>query len=395
MKRITALADCNNFFVSCELLRNPSLKGRPVCVLSNCDGCIISRSNEAKQIGIKMGMPLFVAKKEFPDAVYLSGNLQYYHEISKKIQKALREFSPKIEVYSIDEAFLDVTNLYKTYGIKGYSELGEMLHQFLYKNTGIPVSVGIANSKILCKIAADKAKCGQNHYYISFENIEEEISDYKIEDIWGIGRNTLALLRSRGIYTAGDILKMDKEFFQHYMGKRGLELKFGLAGEDVLPVNSKESKPKSIQKTSSFEKFTNSKEFLKKEILLHLHNACRKMRKYGLLTTQITVMLRTKDFKILYASEIVENATGSELLLNKKVINLFEQIYTRDNLYRSTGVYASGLKDEEARQLSLFENTAKFEKIARLWDKIESRYGRGVFSIGDCRNLINLTQRKV
>lgn len=276
----------------------------------------------------------------------------------------------------------------KVYGAGGYLELADMLYSLLFEKTGIAVSIGIANSKVLCKIAADKAKHGNSRYFIPFDSIEEEISDYCIDRIWGVGRNTVSFLKSQGIYTAGDILKRDKAFFEHFMGKRGLELKFGLEGEYVMPIRVEDSKPKSIQKTSSFFKSTNDKDFLKKSILEHLHNACRKMRKYRLCATEITVMLRTKDFRILTAGDIVEAPTNAEYLLNRKVISLFNQIYSPNILCRSAGVYVGGFRDEEAKQLLLFNDTSKFEQISRIWDKIEERYGRGIFSVGDCRNLI-------
>lgn len=389
MKKITALADCNNFFVSCEILKDPSLKGKAVCVLSNCDGCVVSRSNEAKKLGVPMGMPLFMLKEKFPDVIYLSGDLKYYHQISKRVKKILNDFSPHVEHCSIDEAFLDVTGLDKTYGVNGYEELAEKLHKLLLEQTGVPVSIGIANSKILCKIATDKAKHGNFYYYIPEEKIVEEIEDFNIEKIWGVGKNTASLLKSKGIFTAGDVLKKDKEFFEHFMGKRGLELRFGLAGEDTMPVCDKATKPKSIQKTSSFMQSTNDREYLKSCILEHLHNACRKMRGYGLLTTEITVMLRTKDFRIISATDTVENPTSAEYLLNQKAKELFKQIYSPNVMYRSSGVYVGGFKDEETKQLQLFNSTEKFEKISKIWDKIEERHGRGVFTVGDCRNLTN------
>lgn len=393
MKKITALADCNNFFVSCEILKNPTLKGKPVCVLSNCDGCVVSRSNEAKKLGVQMGMPLFMLKKEYPDVIYLSGDLKYYHGISKRVRKVLMDFAPHVEPCSIDEAFLDVTGLDKFYGVNGYEELAEKLHKLLLEQTGVPVSVGIAESKILCKIATDKAKHDKFYYFISHEKIREEINDFKVEKIWGVGKNTASLLRSKGIYTAGDILDKEKEFFEHFMGKRGLELKFGLEGEDTMPVCDKETKPKSIQKTSSFMQCTNDKEFLKSSILEHLHNACRKMRAYGLLSTEITVMLRMKDFKIVSATDVVENPTNAEYLLNQKATELFKQIYSANIMYRSSGVYVGGFKDEDAKQLQLFNSTEKFEKISKIWDKIEEKHGRGVFTVGDCRNLTNSTTK--
>ncbi len=383
MEKVLALADCNNFFVSCEILKNPSLKGKPVCVLSNCDGCVVSRSAEAKQIGITMGMPLFMAKREFPDAIFLSGDLKTYREISKRIQKVLYNFAPDIEVCSIDEAFIDVTNLYKLYNVDGYDELAEFLHKKLLQEVGVPVSVGISTSKILCKVATDKAKKGNFHYYLPKNEIGANVDEYPVEKIWGVGKNTVSLLKSHGIYTAGDILRRDKEFFSHYMGKRGMELKLGVSGENSLPLSTKKEKPKSIQKTASFRTATNEKNFLKNTVLEHLHNACRKMRKYNLITSELTVMLRTKDFRIVSVTDVVDNPTNAEYLLNKKAIDLFEQIYSKYNLYRSSGVYVGGLKDSEVKQLNFFENDEKFERISQIWDKIEAQYGRGVFQVGN------------
>ena len=382
MRKVLALADCNNFFVSCEILKDMSLKGKAVCVLSNCDGCVISRSNEAKRMGISMGMPLFMAKEQFPKAIYLSSDFKFYHNISKRVQKVLKDFSPEVEVCSIDEAFLDVTELYKLYKLNNYEELAEFLHKKLLEEIGIPVSVGIANSKILCKIATDKAKKSVFHYFIPFENIQNEINDYNIEDIWSVGRNTASLLKAYGIFTAGDILKKDKEFFRHYMGKRGLELKFGLEGENVLPILSQTAPPKSVQKTSSFMKATNNKEDLKKSVLLHLHNTCKKLRRYNLSLSELTVMLRTKDFRILTATEPVFPATNSEYLLNKKAIALFEQIYSEYILYRSSGVFANGLVTTEIKQMNLFGSAEKFENLSNICDKIEEKYGYGCIKTG-------------
>lgn len=383
MEKMLALADCNNFFVSCEVLKNPSLRGKAVCVLSNCDGCVVSRSQEAKDMGISMGMPFFMAKRDFPDAVYLSGDMKTYLEISKRFQNVLRDFTPDVEVCSVDEAFMDVTKLYKLYNVNGYEKLAEFLHKKLMQEVGIPVSVGISTSKILCKVAADKAKKGKFYYFLQKNMIGKEVEEYPVEKLWGVGKNTVSLLKSHGIYTGGDILRRDKEFFSHYMGKRGMELKFGVSGENSLPLVTTEAKPKSIQKTSSFRTPTNEKTFLKNSILEHLHNACRKMRKYELTTSELTIMLRTKDFRIISVSDVIENPTNAEYLLNKKAVELFEQIYSRFNLYRSSGVYLGGLKDDDVQQLSFFENNDRYEKISQIWDKVEAQYGRGIFQVGN------------
>lgn len=383
-----ALADCNNFFVSCELLKKPDLKGKPVCVLSNCDGCVISRSNEAKQIGIKMGMPLFMAKREFPEAVYLSSDMSFYIEISKRIRKLFFEFSPSVEIYSIDEAFIDVTGFDKLYGIT-YEEVAKELHTLVMRRTGIPVSVGIANSKVLCKAVTDIAKKNSFYRFLPEENIKIILRNYPIEKIWGVGKNISRKLRSFGIFTAQDIFKKDMNFFKFHFGKKGLELKAGLEGIDVLPVVSATDKPKSVQKTSSFTDFTNDKEFLKNSVLEHLHNACQKIRKNNLSAGMVGVMLRAKDFQVFYDSKKLEYNSNSEFLLNKKAIEIFETIYNPNIIYRSTGVTLYNLKDTEIIQIPLLDTYEKFNKISELIDKIEYKYGKNSLQLGKYQNFAN------
>lgn len=380
-----ALADCNNFFVSCELLKNPSLKGKPVCVLSNCDGCVISRSNEAKQAGIGMGMPLFMAKKEFPDAVYLSADMSFYINISKRVRKIFSDFSPSVEVYSIDEAFMDVTDFDRLYDMD-FEQIAKNLHERILKETGIPVSVGIANSKILCKIAVDTAKKTSFYKFLPNENLEIVLRNYPVEKIWGVGKNTARKLRSFGLFTASDILNKHSDFFRFHFGVRGVELRLGLEGFDSLPVKAYEEKPKSIQKTSSFRGFTNNKEFLKESVLLHLHNACKKMRRYNLSAGIVGLMLRTKDFRVFYNTKVLESISNSEYFLNKKILELFEEAYNPETIYRSSGVGLFRLQDTEIKQLSLFGKNEKAEKISNIIDKIENKYGRNSLHLGCIQN---------
>lgn len=376
-----ALADCNNFFVSCELLKNPSLKGKSVCVLSSCDGCVISRSNEAKKEGITMGMPLFMAKREFPDAVYLSSDMSFYIDISKRIRKIFCDFSPAVEVYSIDEAFMDVTDFDKLYGMN-FELIAKNLHERILNEIGIPVSVGIANSKILCKIAVDIAKKTSFYRFLQNENPETVLKNYPVEKIWGVGRNTAGKLRSFGLFTVSDILNKDINFFRFHFGVRGVELRLGLEGFDANPVKSSEEKPKSIQKTSSFTDFTNNKEFLKKSVLTHLHHACKKLRRYSLSAGIVGVMLRTKDFRVFYNTSVLEYNSNSEYFLNEKILELFERTYNPEIIYRSSGVGLFGLHDTEIKQLSLFDKNDKIEKISCIIDKIESKYGKNCLHLG-------------
>ena len=377
-----ALADCNNFFVSCELLKHPDLKGKSVCVLSNCDGCVISRSNEAKKEGIEMGIPLFKAKKEFPNAVYLSSDMPFYLNISERVRKIFRDFSPAVEVYSVDEAFMDVTDFEKLYNMS-FEQIAKNLHERILKEVGIPVSVGIANSKILCKIAVDIAKKTSFYKFLDNKNIEIVLKNYPVEKIWGIGKNTSRKLRSFGLFTAGDMLRKDTSFFKFHFGVRGEELRLGLEGFNALPVKPFEEKPKSIQKTSSFTDFTNDKEFLKKSVLSHLHNACKKLRRYSLSAGIVGLMLRTKDFQVIYKTSVLEYNSSSEYFLNEKIIKLFNEIYNPETIYRSSGVGLFKLKDSEYKQLSLFDKNEKTDKIAYIIDKIEYKYGKNSLSIGN------------
>ncbi|MBQ8886262.1 MAG: hypothetical protein IJY61_00995 [Candidatus Gastranaerophilales bacterium] len=382
-EKIIALVDGNNFFVSCEILMNPSLKGKPVCVLSNNDGCVISRSYEAKKLGIKMGQPYFLAKKDFPDAIYLSANFGVYHELSQRMIEKLQNYSDKLDVYSIDEAFLDLTGLDKILKLS-FDEIAKLIKNDIENTIGVSVSVGIANSKTLTKIATHKAKSQNGTYVISKENICSELKKIPIEEVWGIGRNISRSLKSYGVFSAFDILNKDDNFYKIHYGKKGLELKYELLGESVIPLTGIFTKPKSIQRTKAFPKFSKDKKYILAEIELHLHNVCRKLREYNLQTDSIYVMLRTKDFRVFVLEEKLDFSTNSELILTPIVKNLFDKMYDKEIIYRSAGVYASNLIDTEKIQLEFFQNEIKNKKeqISTIIDKIDNKYGKGYLAIG-------------
>ena len=386
MKKKTILqVDGNNFFASCEVLMNPTLKNKAVCVLSNNDGCVVSRSYEAKKLGVPMGIPYFMAKNKFKDVVYLSADFSLYHDISERMMKLLMNFSDKVDIYSIDEAFLDITNLNKILKLS-FEEIALNLKKTIETQIGINVAVGVANSKILAKLATHKAKQNTGTYYIEAKNIEQELSNIPTEEIWGIGKNTARLLKRYGIFWANEIIKKDDTFYKEIMGKRGLELKYELSGESVIELTGEADKPKSIQRTRAFPEFSRDKDYIKTELFMHLHNACKKLRYYQLKTKAITVMLRTKDFKIQFAEEKLSNITDSEINLSKIVINLFNSIYDEEITYRSAGIICYSFIDEEDKaQLTLFEDnkTSKGNKISKVIDKIEYKFGAGSLLVGD------------
>lgn len=386
MKKKTILhVDGNNFFVSCEVLMNPELKGKPVCVLSNNDGCVVSRSYEAKKLGIPMGIPYFMSKNKFKDVIYLSADFSLYHDISERMMKLLLNFSDKVDIYSIDEAFIDITNLDKILKLS-FEEIAIILKNTIENEIGINVSVGIANSKMLAKLATHKAKQSNGTYYINKTEIEKELKNIPTEDIWGIGKNTARLLKRYGIFFANEILKKDDAFYKEIMGKRGLELKYELMGESVIELTGEAEKPKSIQRTRAFPEFSKDKDYIKTELFMHLHNACKKLRQYKLKTKTIAVMLRTKDFKVQYAEEKLSSITDSEINLSQIIIKLFNSIYDDEITYRSSGIICYSFIDEENKeQLNLFEDKkiTKGNKLSQVIDKIENKYGHGSLLIGD------------
>ena len=377
-----ALVDCDSFFASCEQFRDPSLLNKPVCVLSNNDGCVVARSREAKMLGIKMGMPAFQAKKLFPHAHYISGDLKFYGEISARVMNILVEISPLVEIYSIDEAFLDLTGLRKLYR-RSYLEIAAFIRQEVKNKVGIPVSVGVSLTKTLAKLSTERAKKQDGFYKIGFRDIDNELKKTELIDIWGIGNNTAALLNKFGIYTAYDFTGQNENWIKKILGKKGLELKLELLGESVYPISDEQILPKSIQKTCSFQNFTSDAQYIKNSLHYHAHRACKKLRKLGLKAQITGIMLRTKDFRVFYTKYALISPTDWEFEIFETINEIFEQIYSPDVIYRSSGVILENLT--EISQLSLFnsaQNQAKQHNLTKIWDKLEKKYGRNIIHAG-------------
>ena len=382
MKNVIALVDCDSFFVACEQVINPELTGLPVCVLSNNDGCVISRSREAKQTGVKMGMPYFMAKKEFPEVIYLSGNKDVYCEISEKVMNKLRTYSPYVEVYSIDEAFIDLTGTTRLYN-KNYEEIVRMIRSEVKADTGITVSIGLASSKTLAKLGSDKAKQTGGIYVVRDEDIETLLKETAIDEIWGIGRKLKKTLIQRGILNAYDFISKPDSILQSMLGVVGLNLKHELLGECTSTVNPQKELPQSIQHTSALKEFSNDKNVLKTAINTHIHSACSKLRRYGLLSANIGVMLRTKDFQVTSLSKKLQESTNFELEIQKTVFELFERLYRPGIMYRSTGVYLGVFEEENSKQLTLLsENGERNTSLAKCIDKIETKFGKNAIRTG-------------
>ena len=383
--KVIALVDCDSFFVSCEQKVNPELKGKPVCVLSNKDGCVISRSKEAKKMGVRMGQPYFLAKNEFPDAIYVSCHHDLYGEISAEVMSLLREFSPKVQVYSVDEAFIELTGLKRLYQ-KNYLELAQYIREQIKEKLDIPVSIGVSSTKTLAKLASDKAKkTDTGVYLISNKKIMPELQNTKIEEIWGIGRNLTVLFKKAGILSAADLVAKEDIWLDKKVGIHAIEMKHELLGEIVSPVVNEEKLPKSIQKTSAFGIFTSDLDFIKNQLNYHIHSACRKLRKIDCKAQTIGVMLRTKDFRVIYDKKSLSVPTSFELEISDIAFSLLEKIYSPSVIYRSTGIILDNLRCNSEEQLFLFADDAlnsKKDKLSKCFDKLEAKFGKDIVQIG-------------
>ena len=384
-QKVIALVDCDSFFVSCEQKRNPELKGKPVCVLSNNDGCVISRSREAKKMGVRMGEPYFMCKKEHPKAIYITADHEYYSFVSNQVMSILKDFSPLVQIYSVDEAFVDLTGLTKLYK-RNYKKLAIFLRQKVLDEADIPVSIGVSSTKTLAKLASDKSKhMTEGVYLIGKRKIENELKDTRIEEIWGIGRRLSVGLKKHGIITALELVRKDDKWLDKEIGIHGIEMKHELLGEMVSKVTNAEKLPKSIQNTKAFGIFTSDFNFIKNELNKHIHTSCRKLRSYNTKCMQIGVMLRTKDFRVFYTKKDLLTPVDFELEISNIAIKLLEEIYDPNILYRSTGVTLEKIGEQGSEQLSLYTDNTDIEKKAKLaqcFDKLESKFGKNIIKTG-------------
>lgn len=384
-QKVIALVDCDSFFVSCEQKRNPELKNKPVCVLSNPEGCVISRSKEAKQIGVRMGEPYFMAKKEHSKAIYPVADHEYYGQVSYQVMEVLQDFSPYVQIYSVDEAFVDLTGLQRLYK-KNYYELAQMLRQRVIDEVDIPVSIGVSSSKTLAKLASDKAKNVESHIYqINMCDILSELENTKIEEIWGIGRRLTDKMKKNGIITALELVNKSDSWLDKQIGIHGIEMRHELLGEMTSPVLNESATPKSIQNTRAFGIFTSDFNFIKNELNLHIHTSCRKLRRHDTKCLQVGVMLRTKDFRVFYTKQDLKTPTDFELEISKVAIELLKEIYNPNILYRATGVVLEKIGEQGIEQLSLYnaeEENDKKRKLTQCFDKLERKMGKNILKIG-------------
>jgi len=305
-----ALVDCNSFYVSCERLFKPCILKKPVVVLSNNDGCIISRSSEAKVLGIKMGDPYFKAKEIIiKNGVYVfSSNYSLYGDISRRVMRILKYLVPNIEIYSIDEAFLDLSSIPNNM----ISSFGKKVRDTILQWTGIPTSIGIAKTKTLSKVAnhiAKKQKSGIVNL-IGIENIDSILEKIKINDIWGVGKQTSKFYIKHDINNAKQLKNISNNWIKNNSNVLASRTAMELRGISCIDLETYQAKRKSCCVSRSFGEKVENFQILAESIASHSLNAAEKIRSESLLAKAITIFIRTSLFqnkKIFYSFNFSKN----------------------------------------------------------------------------------------
>lgn len=382
MKHYIALADCDCFFVSAERAFNPRLDGRAVAVLSNNDGCVISRSREAKALGLKMGEPYFMAKKRLPQVLYVRANHDLYRSISAKVMAKFKSFTPDVEVCSVDEAYLDLTGTKLLYR-QNYIKTAQMIRQAVWDELHIPVSIGLSTTKTLAKLASDKAKNAGGIFAIGSAERNKILAQTLIADVSGVGRKLLLKMREECIFTALDFVMRPDYWVKARFGTHGADLKAELSGIPLFKVEPDDKAPLSIQQTSALREFSSDIAVLKTDLCRHIHTACRKARSEGAKSAAIEVMLRTKDFKVVTARAKLDFASNQETEITPPALRLLTQLFTPAVVWRSTGITLTGLVYGEREQLDLFQPAKKSDdRLGSILDELEEKFGKNIVHLG-------------
>lgn len=392
-----ALVDCNNFYCSCERVFQPRLIGVPIVVLSNNDGCIISRSEEAKALGIPMGAPLHEQQETIRKhcVQVFSSNYTLYGDMSARVMAILSEEVPAIEVYSIDEAFLQLP-------LNFNEEMGKALRAKVLKHTGIPVCIGIGSTKLLAKLSNRHAKKNKKVTGGVFDitthwDPDGIMHETQTEDLWGVGKNLARRLRRIGVSTALEFKNADPAAVRKSLGVIGERLQREMNGIRCLELEEIPQDKKSMMASRSFGNPVERLEELEEAVANHVARASEKVRREGLLASSIVVMLRTNRFKPedpQYCPGIrftLETPTASTSQLMTVARNLLHRIYRPHYRYKKAGILLDGLVTKDSYQPSLFEATAASRiDVDRIVDDINRRLGsqkaplitRGAMGIG-------------
>ncbi len=386
-----ALVDCNNFYASCERVFNPSLNNKSVVVLSNNDGCVIARSNEAKALGIPMGAPAFEFKKifELNNVNVFSSNYALYGDMSSRVMNLLAEFTPEIEIYSIDEAFLK----FNGFDYFNLQDIGFKMRNCVTKGTGIPITIGFAPTKALAKVAnkiAKKFPQKTQAVYI-IDNDLKRVKALKwlpIEDVWGIGRKHAKRLKDLNVNNAYEFTQLTDDWVRKHMSVVGLRLKHDLEGKPTLDFEKVANK-KTISTTRSFQGMLTDFNAIKERVSTYAVSCAEKLRHQHTQCNMVMVFLYTNGFRKdlpQYGRNIViktDYPTNSSIDIIKYANIGLKQIFLHNYHYKKAGVIVMGLTPDTQKQYALFNSeNPKHQPIMSIVDRLNKVYGNNKIKFG-------------
>ncbi|MFZ0566274.1 MAG: Y-family DNA polymerase [Chlamydiales bacterium] len=382
-----ALVDCNNFYVSCERVFNPKLRRRLVVVLSNNDGCIVARSQEAKALGIPMGAPFFQWAPfiKAHNGVVCSSNYALYGDMSQRIMSTLAHFNPDLEIYSIDEAFLRIE------GVANPVDHCLKIRQKVLQWTGIPVSIGIASTKTLAKVANQKAKQDSSFKGVCMpakKEIEALLESLPVDKIWGIGRRLTLALAKWGVHTAGELCRQDDTWIRKQLSVVGLRTVWELRGVPCLSIEAVSPSKQSIMTSRSLGCPIATKSKLYEAVATYATRGAKKLRSEELLASWLQVFVMTSPFnkKEYYSNQallVLPQPTDYTPTLLKYAERGLEAIFSARHLYKKVGVLLGGLTAKNTFQQDLFvtqslDREAKEKTMMTLLDKANHRFGYSI-----------------
>lgn len=384
MPPVFALVDCNNFYASCERLFNPKLAGQPIVVLSNNDGCVVARSNEAKALGITMGIPEFQIRPllQAHKVQVFSSNYRLYGDLSQRVMETLEQFSPDLEIYSIDEAFLSLVGFER----RNLTDYGRQIRKTVKQWTGLPVSVGIAKTKTLAKLANRMAKRTADtdgvFNLLACQDREALFDEVAVGDVWGIGPNSARLLTQHGITTAWQLRQADEHWIRKHMGVVGLRVVTELRGQSCLALEDCPPPKQGITCSRAFGRPVSTLVEMEEAVSSYVTRAAEKLRREGLAATVLTVFIMTNAFtnEPQYRNSVtcalpVGTGTTSELI--RAALKGLRRIYRDGYRYKKAGVMCTALVPAGQVQPDLFDrqDRPKSTRLMAALDAVNDRWG--------------------
>lgn len=389
-KRVVFHMDGDAFFVGVEVAKNPKLKGLPV-VTGEERGIVSAFSYEAKALGVTRGMPIYKIKKDFPQVVILAGDYQSYAHYSSMMFDIVRRYADDVEEYSIDECFADLTGLDKPLKMS-YLQIAELIKKEVNEELGLSVSIGLAPTKVLAKVASKWVK-PNGLTVITDDAVGKFLLETSIEKIWGIGPKTAEFLKKIKIYTAQDFAIKDVEWIRQNLSKQYEVIWQELNCAYVMEIDTKlKTEFSSIQKTRTFHPSTNDKDFLLSQLSKNIEDACTKARHYKLTPKKFSIFIKDQNFAFTTRLIPLSSPTNTPETLISLVVERLEEMHIRGVMYRTTGVTLQDLTLNMVTQSDLFgegDRVEKFEAIHKQIDSLENKFGKRVVHLASTQAAFN------